>query len=280
MNQLKTIFLLTLLGGLFAWCGSVLGGVKGLITAFGLSLAICLYSWFMSDRIVLSSYRAQLLKPLDAPEVFEIVKNLSSEAKLSMPKLYVLPSAAANAFATGRNPKHSAIAVTHGLVKLLNKEELSGVLAHELAHIKSRDTLISTVAATICGALTTLVSFSRFGFVWGGERDERDRDNPLPFLIMVIIMPIVAALIRFSISRAREYSADAYSAKLCKTPDYLISALMKLDSVKGKYSLYEASPASLHIFIIRPVMKMNWAGIFSTHPSTEERIQKLEQYWQ
>ncbi|MFA7254877.1 MAG: zinc metalloprotease HtpX [Candidatus Omnitrophota bacterium] len=231
--------------------------------------------WF-SDRIVLSMYRAQLLAEGEAPEVFKIVKELSAKAGIPMPRLYVLPSASANAFATGRDPKHSAIAITHGIVGLLNKEELSGVLGHEMAHILSRDILLSSIVATLAGALSLIASMFRWSFFWGGERDERDNGHPLAWVLASILMPFIAMLIQLAISRSREYEADRRGSELCEEPLYLASALRKIDITSKRFPLRDAQPATAHLFIMNPLSGKGWSALFSTHPPVEDRIARLE----
>ena len=231
--------------------------------------------WF-SDKIVLTMHRAQPLTEDEAPEVFEILRKLSAKAGVPMPRLYMLPSASANAFATGRGPKHAAIAVTHGIVGLLNKEELSGVLGHELSHILNYDILLSSIAATLAGALSMIASMFRGSFFWGGERDERDNGHPLALILASIVMPFVAILIQLAISRSREYGADLGGARLCEEPLYLSSALRKIDSVSKRLPLREAQPATAHLFIANPLSGKGWSVLFSTHPPIEDRMARLE----
>jgi heat shock protein HtpX len=193
-----------------------------------------------------------------------------------MPRLYMLPSASANAFATGRDPGHAAIAVTHGIVGLLNREELSGVLGHELSHILNRDILLSSIVATLAGALSMIASLFRWSFFWGGERDEHDKGHPLAWLLVSILMPVVAMLIQLAISRSREYEADLGGARLCEEPLYLASALRKIDAASQRLPLRDAAPATAHLFIMNPLSGKGWSALFSTHPSMEDRIIRLE----
>jgi heat shock protein HtpX len=232
--------------------------------------------YWHSDRIVLAMHRAQPLAEDEAPELFEITRKLSAKAGIPVPRLYMLPSASANAFATGRGPRHAAIAVTHGIVGLLNEEELSGVLGHELSHIRNRDILISSIAATLAGGLCLIASMFRWSFIWGGERDKRDRDDPLPFLLAAAIMPFAALLIRLAVSRSREYEADLCGARLCGEPLYLASALKKIEMTSARLPLRDAMPATAHLFIMSPLSGKGWAAIFSTHPSVEDRIARIE----
>ena len=193
-----------------------------------------------------------------------------------MPQLYMLPSASANAFATGRDPKHAAIAVTHGIVGLLNKEELSGVLGHELSHILNYDILLSSIAATLAGALSMIASMFRWSFFWGGERDERDSGHPLALILISVVTPFVAMLIRLAISRSREYEADLGGARLCEEPLYLSSALRKIDTASKRLPLREVQPATAHLFITNPLSGKGWSALFSTHPPLEDRMARLE----
>ena len=237
---------------------------------------MCLGFYWFGGSIVLRTHRAQPLTEEEAPEVFEIVRQLSERAGIPMPRLHLLPSASANALATGRGPKHAVIAVTHGLVGLLNKEELSGVLGHEVSHILSRDILLSSVVSTLAGAFVSIVSLFRGSFFWGGERDERDRENPLPLILFVVVMPMIAALVQLTISRAREYEADRCGARLCEDPLYLASALKKIDAHIRRFPLRDAAPATAHLFIVSPLPAKGWSVLFSTHPSVEDRIARLE----
>ena len=274
-NFFKTAFLLTALTLLVVFCGYALGGQSGMIFAFLFAVAMNFGAYWFSDKIVLTMHRAQPLTE-EAPEVFRIVKDLSGKAGIPMPKLYMLPSASANAFATGRDPKHAAIAITHGIVGLLNQEELSGVLGHELSHVLNRDILLSSIVATLAGALSMAASLFRWSFFWGGERDEHDKGHPLALILVSILMPIVATLIQLAISRSREYGADRRGAGLCGNPLYLASALRKIDVASKEFPLRDAELATTHLFIMNPLSGKGWSALFSTHPSTEERIARLE----
>lgn len=275
-NALKSVFFLVLLTLGVVFCGYALGGRQGMMAAF---LFACLMNfgvyWF-SDRIVLTMHRAQPLTEDEAPEVFEIMRKLSVKAGVPMPRLYMLPSASANAFATGRDPKHAAIAMTHGIVGLLNEEELSGVFGHELSHILDRDILLSSIVATLAGALSMIASMFRWSFFWGGERDERDNGHPLAWVLVSILMPFVAMLIQLAILRSREYRADLGGARLCEEPLYLASALGKIETVSKRLPLRDAGPATAHLFIANPLSGKGWSALFSTHPSMEDRIARLE----
>lgn len=274
-NFLKTTFLLALLTVLVVFFGYAVGGARGMMVAFTCACLLNFGAYWFSDKIVLAMYRAQPLTEEEAPELFEIVKKLSAKAGIPAPRLYMLPSASANAFATGRNPKHAVVAVTHGIVGLLNKEELSGVLGHELSHILNRDILLSSVVATLAGALGMMVSMFRWSFFWGGER-ERNNSHPLALLVASVLMPFIALLIQLAISRSREYGADRRGSQLCEEPLYLASALRKIDVVSKRFPLLDAEPATAHLFIANPLSGKGWTSLFSTHPSVEDRIARLE----
>jgi heat shock protein HtpX len=266
-NTLRVLFLLVFLTVLVIFCGHAWGGERGILIALCFGCAVNFGIYGFSDKVVLAMQRAQPLAEEEAPEVFEIVRQLSEKAGIPMPRLYMLPSASANAFATGRDSRHAVIAITHGIVGLLNKEELSGVLGHELSHILNRDILLSSVVATLAGVLSMLASMFRWSFAWGGERDERGGGNPLA---------LVAVLIQIAISRSREYEADQRGAELCGEPLYLASALRKIDTASKRFPLLDARPATAHLFIANPLPGKGWFSLFNTHPSMEERITRLE----
>jgi len=272
---LKTVLLMTALTILAAFCGHVLGGQKGILFAFIFSCVMNFFLFWFSDRIVLSMTHAQPLAESEAPEVFEIIRGLSTKEGIPAPRLYMLPSASANAFSTGRGPQHAAIALTHGIVGLLNKEELSGVFGHELSHILERDILISSIVAALAGVLSMIASMFRWSFSWGGERDDRDRDNPLPLILFAAVMPFVAALIQLSIWRSREYKADKQGAGFCGEPLYLASALKKIEITIQRFPLRDANPATAHLFIMNPLSGKGWSSLFHTHPPVEKRIERL-----
>lgn len=278
-NFFKTTFLLTLLTALVLFCGYALGGPDGMKFAFVFAFFVNLSSYWFSDKIVLAIHRAQPLTEEEAPEVFAIVQKLAGKANIPTPKLYLLPSASANAFATGRDPKHAAIAVTHGIVKLLNQEELEGVLAHEISHILNYDILLSSMVATLAGALSMIASMFRWSALLGGgggrDSENREGGHPLALLLIAIIMPIVATLIQLTIARSREYGADERGAGLCENPLYLASALKKLDSNSKQLPLRDAEPATAHLFITNPLSGKGWSTLFSTHPPIEDRIARL-----
>jgi len=275
VNALKTAFLLTLLTGLFLVIGDLIGGRAGVQIAFIFALLMNLGSYFFSDKIALSMYRARPVTPQEAPELYEIVEFLAKRANIPVPRIYIIPQEAPNAFATGRNPKHAAVAVTEGALKLLSKEELTGVLGHELAHIKHRDILISTIASTIATTIMFLADMARWALIFGGlSRDDED-SHPLVLLLMAIVAPFAAMLIQLAISRAREYDADKTGAKLAGNPLYLANALEKLDAY-AKAIPFRGSPATENLFIVNPFSTKGLIALFSTHPPIEERIRRLK----
>lgn len=271
MNGLKTVLLLGVMTGFLLAIGSLFGQ-RGLLMAFVFAALMNLGSYWFSDKIVLRMYGAQPADPSRFPELNAMVADLATRASLPMPKVYILPSAGLNAFATGRNPDHAAVAVTQGLLQALDRGELEGVIAHELAHIRNRDILISSIAATMAGAVTVLARIVGYGAMFGGGRD-RDGGGAFGALAMMILAPLAALLIQMAISRTREYSADATGAEIVGHPDGLVAALQKLDRAAERVPV-QASPATAHMFIVKPfsggMMKM-----FSTHPPMEERIRRL-----
>ncbi len=275
MNNLKTVLLLGLLSGLLVLGGGYFGGRGGLWMGLGLAVMMNFASYFFSDKIALSMYSAQPVNENENRDVYRrlapMIQNLCHKMGLPMPKLYAIPEDSPNAFATGRNPAHASVAVTQGILRVMNDRELEGVLAHELGHVKNRDILISSVAATIAAAITFL---ARMAFFFGGSRDEEDRGSAFGALFMLILAPIAAMLIQFAISRTREYAADAASAKYTGDPDELISALQKLEGYSKQIPM-DASPATAHMFIIKPFSGQAMMRLFSTHPRTEDRIARL-----
>jgi heat shock protein HtpX len=275
-NMLKTTLFLALLTGLFIAVGGLVGGRSGMIMAFVLALVMNFVSYWFSDKIVLKMYGAQPVEENQLPVVQRIVRNLATRAGIPMPKLYVIPSDSPNAFATGRSPQHAAVAVTEGILRIMNESELEGVLAHELSHVLNRDMLISTVAATVAGAISMIASIARWGLMFGGgSRDDEGRSaNPITVLLTVILAPIAAMLIQMAVSRSREYQADASGARLTRNPGGLASALSKLGQATQAVPM-DANPATAHLFIVNPLTGRSLANLFSTHPPLEDRIARL-----
>ena len=268
-NTVKTTVLLAALSGLLLWLGAALGGAQGLVIGFLIAAATNVASYWFSDRIVLSMYRASEVGP--DHRLYRIVAQLAARAGLPQPRVYVIPQASPNAFATGRNPQHAAVAATEGILQLLDDEELEGVLAHELAHVKHRDILTSSVAATLAAAIMMIARMAMF--FGGGRRDDRD-GNPIALLATIILAPIAATLIQAAISRSREFDADAGGASIVGSPDGLVRALGKIEAAAKAVPL-EANPATAHLFIIKPLSIGGMLSLFSTHPPTSERIQAL-----
>lgn len=276
MNALKTGFLLTIMTVLLVLVGGMIGKGGGMVIAFGFALVMNAVSYWFSDKIVLSMYRAKPVTEAEAPELYSIIHRLTTEAGLPMPKLYVVPGNMPNAFATGRNPSHAAVAVTEGLLGILNRDEVEGVIAHELAHVKNRDILIGTVAATLAGTIMMLTHFARFAAIFGGSsRDDRDGGGIFGLLAAAIVGPIAALLIQMAISRSREYQADATGAQISGKPLGLAHALVKLQTA-SQYVPSTASPATAHMFIVNPLKGGGLMGIFSTHPPIPDRVNRLE----
>jgi len=278
MNYFKTGFLLVALTLLFVFIAGAFAGSQGAVIAFIFTLLMNFAAYWFSDKIILGMYAAKKISRDQAPQLFEILFELVNEANLPMPQLYIVENAAPNAFATGRDPRHAAICVTSGILSLLTREELKGVIAHELAHIKNRDTLIMTVAATIAGAIMMIANMLRWGamFAGPGTRDRQRGGNLLGVLIVSILAPVAAMLVQLAISRTREYSADAKGAKFAHNPKGLASALGKLREA-AKFHRLGASPQTAHLFIVNPLSGDFLANLFSTHPPVEERIKRLSQ---
>jgi heat shock protein HtpX len=276
-NAFKTTLLLTLMTLVLLFLGARFGGERGMIIAFGVAAVMNFVSYFYSDKIALSMYRAQPVTREQLPRAYAVVERLTQRLGLPMPKIYVIPTESPNAFATGRNPAHASVAVTHGILQLLNDEELEGVLAHELGHVKNRDILTSSIAATLAGAITLLARMgwwaSLFGF--GGGRDDRDRGGGMTALLMLILAPIAATLIQLWVSRTREYQADATGAAMTGNPYALASALQKLDTVSKQIPM-QGTTTTAHLFIVAPMLSgASFATLFSTHPPIADRIQRL-----
>jgi heat shock protein HtpX len=268
-NTLKTTLLLGLLSGLLLVIGEIFGGQQGLLLAFGFAAIMNLGSYWFSDKIVLSMYRAQEVGPTHP--LYGMVHRLANAAGLPMPRVYVVPDASPNAFATGRNPQHAAVAATEGILRVLDQRELEGVIAHELAHVKHRDILISSVAATIAAAV---MMAARFAVFFGGSRDDREGSNPIALVLMLVLAPFAAMVIQMAISRSREFAADAGAAGIVGSPHGLVSALQKMDAIARRLPL-DANPATAHMFIIKPFSGRGLMSLFSTHPSTEARVAAL-----
>ncbi|RLB94193.1 MAG: zinc metalloprotease HtpX [Deltaproteobacteria bacterium] len=275
-NSIKTACLLGALTGLLIIMGRLLGGHQGMIVAFFLAMVMNFGSYWFSDKIVLAMYRARPVSEAEAPDLYRIVRGLTMKAGLPMPKICIIPSESPNAFATGRNPQHAVVAVTQGILRLLDENELKGVLGHELAHVKHRDILIGSIAATIAGAIMIIASMARWAALFGGfgGRDDDDGGGIVGLLAMSIVAPVAAMLIQMAISRSREYSADAAGASFAGSPYGLASALQKISSASRRIPM-RANPATAHMFITNPLSGKSMMNLFSTHPPVEERIRRL-----
>ena len=280
MNTLKSLILLVALSAILMFIGGAVGGRDGLFIAFGIAMVMNFASYWWSDKIVLKLYKAREVTAEDAPELYSDVHDLAQRAGLPMPKVYITPQEQPNAFATGRDPKHGAVAVTAGIMSLLTRDELRGVLAHELAHIKNRDILISSIAATIATAITYLAYMAQFAAIFGGGGGGRERGgNPLGLLVMAIVAPLAATIIRLAISRTREYGADKGGAEISGNPMSLASALKKLAAGTERIPLRvsdQVADSTSHMFIASPLSGRSLASLFSTHPPMEERVRRLE----
>jgi heat shock protein HtpX len=277
MNAIKTAFFLGLLSALLLVIGGAVGGRGGIIVALGLAAAMNFFSYWFSDKIVLAMHRAQPVTREQAPQLYAALERLTGRTGTPMPRVYILPEQAPNAFATGRNPQHAAVAVTTGLMQLLDAEELEGVLAHELSHVKNRDILIGSVAATIASAVMVLASMARFAAIFGSGRGGDDREGASPFALLAtaLFAPIAATLIQMAVSRSREYQADASGAEMTHNPYALARALQKLENQSKRIPMQAASPSSSHLFIVRPFTGQSLMNLFSTHPPMKERIRRL-----
>ena len=275
-NTFKTAFLLTALTLLLMFFGRYFGGQNGMMLALAIAVVMNFISYFFSDKIALAAYRAQPVTREQLPRAYAIVERLTQKIGIPMPKIYVIPTESPNAFATGRNPQHASVAVTHGILNLLTDEELEGVLAHELGHVQNRDILISSVAATIAGAITMLASMGRWAMIFGGYggRGRRGGGGGLTALFMLIFAPIAAMMIQLAVSRSREYQADATGAHFTGNPYALASALKKIDAYARQLPL-QATPSTAHLFIYQPLVGVNFASLFSTHPPIAKRIERL-----
>lgn len=275
-HMFKTAILLGALTALLVLIGGALGGQQGMIVAFVFALVINFASYWFSDRLVLAMYGAKPVEETAAPGLYRIVRTLATRAGIPMPRVYLIPSETPNAFATGRNPEHAAVAVTEGIQRILDERELEGVLAHELAHVKNRDVLIATIAATMAGAITYLAHMAQWAAIFGGRRDdEEEGGGAFGAILMAILAPIAAMLIQLAVSRAREYQADATGARLAGQPWGLADALGKLHTASRIMPMHDANPATAHLFIVNPLSGSSWLTLFSTHPPIEERIARL-----
>jgi heat shock protein HtpX len=278
MNRMKTLMLLAMLTALLLWVGQALAGRAGLLIALAVAGAMNFASYWFSDKIVLRMHGAQEVSEATAPGLHALVRELAMRGNLPLPKVYVMPEEAPNAFATGRNPDHAAVAVTEGLLHSLNRRELSGVIAHELAHVQNRDTLIMTATATIAGALSMLANTAMWGMMFSSGRssDSEEGSHPLGGLIGVILAPFLATLIQMAISRSREFLADERGARITGDPLALASALRKIEAMSREVPMTAGAPATAHLFILNPFSGAGLMRLFSTHPPTEARIQRLE----
>jgi len=276
MNTMKTTLLMALLTVLMVMLGGLLGGKGGMTIAFILAAGMNFFSYWFSDKMVLSMYGARQIMESDDPRFYNLVQRLAQRAGLPMPKVYIMDNDTPNAFATGRNPEHAAVAATTGILRILNEEELAGVMAHELAHVKHRDILVSTIAATFAGAITYLANMAQWAAMFGGRNDEDEGGGFLGSLLMAILAPIAAMLIQMAISRSREYGADEGGAAICGHPDYLANALQKLEMANHQIPM-QANAATAHMFIVNPLTGGGLMSLFSTHPPMPERIARLRE---
>jgi len=275
MNNLKTIVLLTFLTLMFVFAGAALGGKQGMTFAFLMALGMNFFAYWFSDKIVLKMYGAREVRESEAPELYGIVRRLVQKAQMPMPRVYLIDQDQPNAFATGRNPDHAAVAVTTGIMRILSHEELAGVIGHELSHIRHRDILIGTIAATIAGAISYIAQMAQWAAMFGNRGDNEEGGNPIAALVMMIVGPIAALIVQMAISRSREYDADEGGARLAGNPRYLSNALRKLHNASQKIPM-DANPATSHMFIVNPLTGRGLLRLFSTHPPIEERIERLE----
>ncbi len=276
MNTLKTVFLMTIMMVLFLFVGYLLGGSTGMTIAFIFSLLMNFGSYWYSDKIILSMYKAKEVTKESAPQFFNLVEELAKNGNLPMPRVYVIEDPTPNAFATGRNPEHAAVAATTGILRILDSKELAGVIGHELSHVKHRDMLIGTITATLVGTITYIAQIASWAMIFGGRGSTRDDDSGLGSLFLIIVAPIAAVLLQLAVSRSREYLADQGGAELTGNPLALASALGKLHKGNELKPLTNAGPASAHLFIVNPLHGGGISKLFSTHPPIQERIKKLQ----
>lgn len=280
MNTFRTTILLAGLTAILVWGGQILGGTQGAVVALIFAGAMNFFSYWYSDRVVIAMYKGKEIGPEDDAELYHMVQDLTQRAKLPMPRVFIIPQPTPNAFATGRNPEHAAVAVTDGVRRILTKSELRGVLGHELAHVKNRDILISSIAATLAGAISYLAWMAQWAMIFGGHsRDERDSGNIFGLIVMLIVAPMAAMVIQMAVSRSREYGADQEGARISGDPLSLANALRKLQSASERIPLQvneATSKATAHMFIVNPLTGGGIRSLFSTHPPIEERISRLE----
>ena len=276
-NSLKTILLMALMMGMLLFIGDWMGGEQGLLMAFIFSLLMNFGMYWFSSKIVLMTYRAKEVTEVDAPKLFSIVRRLAAQAQLPMPKVYIIPGDSPNAFATGRNPEHAVVAATEGILQLLSDDELEGVIAHELAHVKHRDILIATLVASMAGTITFIARMAMYASIFGGGSRSRENSNPFGQILLIILAPIAAMLIQFAVSRSREFAADEGGAQISQRPLSLANALRKLERGVEQIPMTNAGTATAHMFIVNPLSGGGITKLFSTHPPTEERIARLEQ---
>ena len=280
MNIFKTVVLMALLSGIMIAVGGALGGSYGAMIMLIISLGMNFFSYWFSDSIVLKSYNAREVTATEAPQIYEIVSNLAKKADLPMPKVYIIDSEVPNAFATGRNPSHAAVAVTTGIMRVLDYNEISGVLGHELAHVKHRDILTGTIAAAMASVISMVAQIAQWGAIFGSSNDEEEGGGGLGFIVTAIVAPIAATIIQLAISRSREYDADKSGGEYCGNPNYLANALEKIEYyAQHAAPMPQAGTATAHMFIVNPLenAKATFKNLFSTHPPTEERIAKLHE---
>jgi len=274
VEQVKTVLLLTMLTLLFVMLGAYFGGATGAVIGLLIAGGMNFYAYFYSDKMILRHYRAEPVTPEQNPRLYRIISSLSSNAQLPLPAMYVIREQTPNAFATGRDPEHAAVAITEGLLQLLSDEEIEAVMAHELSHVKHRDMLIATVAATIAGAIVMIANVMQFGAMFGNNRDR----NPVVMILLSLLLPVAASVIQMTISRSREFMADAGSARITGHPEWLQSALRKLEAYNAQGFVLGATPENAHLFIVSPFSgkKVSFSNLFRTHPTTEQRIERLE----
>ena len=277
MNTVKTVGLMVFMTLLLVFVGAALGGRSGMVMAFAMAAIMNVGMYWFSDKVVLRMYRAQPVTEAEAPELHGIVRTLVQKAGLPMPKVYIIPDETPNAFATGRNPEHAVVAVTQGIMRILSRDELSGVIAHELAHIKHRDMLTGTIVATIAGAISMLAQMAQWSMIFGGRRDDDEGGSPIVALVMMIVAPIAAMIVQMAISRTREFEADKGGAQIAGSSSGLANALLKLEKGSQLVPMTDAKPATAHMFIVNPLTGGGLMKLFSTHPPIAERVARLNE---